>query len=433
MAQFRTDKNILRPQDTTNYEVQMLSERLTPSGTLTDAFGRLRISEPFTLFDSVHRYSENDKWSSSTTGTASSTHLPNESCIRMDVGDQANDEVVRETKRVFTYQPGKSLLIMNTFAFATPVAGLRQRIGYFGAQNGIFLEQDGTTLYLVERSYVSGSVVDTRVAQANWNFDKFDGTGYAHSVDGPEHVAGLDITKSNIFWIDVEWLGVGDVRCGFVVDGKMFIAHTFHHDNINTGPYMTTATLPIRAELKVTSSINDSTTHSMKQICSTVISEGGYSQVQKELFARRTSALGSIGTTFLPLVSMRLKSSRLDAVVIPSKVNALGIAATGTSNYEFALIKNGTLGGSPSFASNSDSVEIDTAASSITGGTIINSFFSVSTNQSGQNISEAQQYNLDLQLGRTLAGVSDIYSLCARTLSGTNSAIGSIGYYEIRG
>jgi hypothetical protein len=29
----------------------MLSDRLTPSGTLTDAFGRLRISSPFTLFE----------------------------------------------------------------------------------------------------------------------------------------------------------------------------------------------------------------------------------------------------------------------------------------------------------------------------------------------------------------------------------------------
>jgi len=431
MAQYRSDQKIFRSQDTTNFEVVMLQDRLTPAGTLTDAFGRLRVSNPYTIFDSKHRYAENDKWSNSITGTASANFLTNESSVRLDVGDQINDEIIRESKRVFTYQPGKSLLIMNTFVMNTLTTGLRQRVGYFGSQNGIYFEADGTTLYLVLRSYVSGSVVNTRVAQSDWNGDKFDGTGYSSTNEENNHGSGIDVTKSNIFWIDIEWLGVGDVRCGFVVDGRMVIAHTFHNDNVNTGAYMTTATLPIRYEIKVTSTINDSSTHSLKQICSTVASEGGYEKITKQFFARRTSALTNIGTTFLPLISMRLKSTRLDSVVIPSVLNALGIAATGTSEFEFALILNGTLGGTPSWSSNSESIEIDTAATSISGGTIINSFFGTSTNQAESAIQQTQAYNLDTQLGRTIAGVSDIYTLCARTLSGTNSAIGNIGYYEL--
>ena len=433
MAQYRTDQKIIRPQDFTNYEVKMLHDRLTPSGTLTDAFGRLRISEPHTLFDSTHRYQENDKWSQSTTGGGSSSYSINESTINITVNDQLNDEVIRETKRVFTYQPGKSLLIMNTFVMAPLKTGLRQRVGYFGAQNGIYLEADNTTIYIVKRSYVTGQVVETRVAQADWNNDKFDGTGYSKDIGGAEHDSGLDVTKSQIFWIDIEWLGVGDVRCGFVVDGRMIIAHTFHHDNTFSNAYITTAVLPIRYEIKNTANFGDSTTSTLKQICSTVISEGGYEQVSKELFARRTSALTGVSTTLLPLISMRLKSTRLDSVVIPSKVNGLGIAASGASEFEFALIKNGTLGGTPSWNSNSNNVEVDTSATSISGGTIIDAFFSVSSNQGSSTVNEPQAYNLELQLGRTLAGVSDIYTLCARTISGTNSAIGSIGYYELIG
>jgi hypothetical protein len=125
-------------------------------------------------------------------------------------------------------------LILNTFVFNEAKTGLRQRVGYFGANNGIFLEQDGTTVNLVKRSYISGSVVDTKVAQASWNGDKLNGTGDSGLT--------LDLTKSQIFWIDVEWLGVGSVRCGFIINGEYYVAHTFHHANVLDSVYMTTAT-----------------------------------------------------------------------------------------------------------------------------------------------------------------------------------------------
>ena len=136
----------------------------------------------------------------------------------------------------------------------------------------------------------------------------------------------------------------------------------------------------------------------------------------------------------MPLVSIRLKSTRLDAVVIPSTVNFMGIAATGTSDYEVVMVKNGTLGGSPNWnTSTFDNVEFDLAASSITipAGGIVKAYYAASTNQAQSTIADTGAYNLDLQIGRTLAGVSDIYTLCCRTLSGTNSAIGGISFYDL--
>ena len=450
MANFRKDTQVFGPlgHDRTVFEVPMIANKngevvttenpfpvtITQSigysarSTTNDAFGRLRVSNAFTLFDSNHRYSENSKWSSSTTGSSvvSVSHNSNESTIDMQVGTQSGDKIVRETKRVFTYQPGKSLLVLNTFCLSEPKTYLRQRVGYYGENDGIYLEQENNSIYIVKRSSITGSPVNTRVLQQNWNIDALDGDGVSGYT--------LDLTKSQILWSDFEWLGVGTVRVGFVINGQFIPIHAFHHANQPgvTTTYMRTASLPIRYEIENTDATASSST--MKQICSSIISEGGFDKVAQEKFARRTAVKGSIGTTFLPLVSFRLKSARLDSVVIPSTVNFMGIAATGTSDYEVVLVRNGTLGGSPSWnTSDFENVEYDVAATSITipAGSIVKQFFATSTNQAQTQVSDTGEYNKDLQLGRTLAGVSDVYTLCCRTLSGTNSAIGGLGFYDL--
>ena len=110
------------------------------TNTGIDAFGRQRVSEPQTIFDNSFRYGDDTRnWDIATSGSGTSTPLENESSIQMSVSNASGDYVYRETKRCFQYQPGKSLLIMNTFVMATPRANLRQRIGYFGNENGIFV------------------------------------------------------------------------------------------------------------------------------------------------------------------------------------------------------------------------------------------------------------------------------------------------------
>ncbi len=131
MAQFRTDTNKLDGANLiTRFEVNMLSNRLTPSGTATDAFGRIRTSNPLTLFDSQHRYVDNNLWATSNTAGTTYAFANNQSLINMNVGTGSGQQVIRETKKVFAYQPGKSLLLMNTFVFNEAKPNLRQRIGY---------------------------------------------------------------------------------------------------------------------------------------------------------------------------------------------------------------------------------------------------------------------------------------------------------------
>ena len=392
-------------------------------GTNVDAFGRLRVSQPYTIFDSQNRYAIDNQFDTSTATGGSTTYLPNESSVRMDVTTSSGSAVVRQSYRCMPYQPGKGLLLLATFVMNTAKTGLRQRVGYFGTQNGVFLQQNDSTVSFVLRSYISGSVSDARiVTQDNWNGDKLDGTGDSGLT--------LNLTKAQILWMDFEWLGVGSVRCGFIIDGQYIVCHTFENANDITSVYMTTAILPIRYE--ITNTAATASASSLKQICSSVVSEGGYEQTSIEHVARRTTTKTSIGTTFLPLVSIRLASTALNAVVLPVKFNVMP-TSTG-DDFEVILAKNSTGLTSASWAavSSDANVEQDTSATAMTVGTIVDIQYVKSTNQSSGTINQPAAYNWDLQLGSSLTGTSDIYTLGIRVLSGSSgAAIGSLTFYDL--
>jgi hypothetical protein len=391
------------------------------SGAQLDAFGRLRVSDPVTLFDSQNRYGSDPQFDTQTATSGSATHLPNESSVALEVTASSGSSVVRQTYRVFPYQPGKSLLVFATFVMdATVVTNLTQRVGYYSTENGVFLQQVDGVLSFVLRSFVTGSVSDARtVPQSAWNGDKLDGTG-------PSGIT-LDASKAQILFMDFEWLGVGSVRCGFVIDGKFIIAHTFQNANQITGVYMTTAILPIRYEIFTTGVTSGAAV--MKQICSSVISEGGYQQVVAESIASRPTVRTSIGAAFLPLVSIRLASDRLGAIVIPSRVIGLGVS---NDFFTLALIKNSTLTGASYDTTTFPSVDFDVAATSMLGGTIVSEEYMVGSPNRATAVDAQPGYNFDLQLGVSLAGASDVYTVAVKLVTGTNGqAIASLGFWDL--
>lgn len=394
-------------------------QEVSLGGMNLDAFGRLRTSNSFTLFDSQNRYAKDPQFDESLTGSATSTFLSNESSVQLAVTTASGDKVIRQTKRVFPYQPGKSLLFLATFTMAASQTNLRQRVGYFNANNGVFLQKNGSTVSFVIRTYTSGSASDARyVDQVDWNGDKLDGTGSSGIT--------LDTTKTQILFLDFEWLGVGSVRCGFIINGQFIVAHTFNNANSLSLVYMQTAILPVRYEIEATGTL--STSASMKQICSSVVSEGGYEQKSILTFARQTSVTTGIGTSFVPLTSIRLKSTNLGAVVIP---DGFSFMPTSASDYfEVALLKNATLTGA-SYSSLSTNVEYDISATALTGGTIVKSDFTSSGVLSSTPINDESAYNFDLQMGVTISGTSDIYTLAVRTISGTGEGIGMLSYWDL--
>ena len=392
-------------------------------GTNTDAFGRLRVSQPYTLFDSQNRYAADNQFDVSTTGTGTTTFLPNEAAVKMEVTGAGVGSVLRQSYRSFPYQPGKGLLVLATFVMDSSMSlNLTQRVGYYNDQNGVFFQRVDGVYSFVLRSYVTGSVSNVRtVNQEDWNGDKLDGTGDSGYT--------LDPSKAQILWMDFEWLGVGSVRCGFIINGQYIVCHTFNNANEITNVYMTTAILPVRYEIVTTTA---AVAASMKAICCSVISEGGFEQTSIDHVARRTTVLGTIGTTFLPVVSIRLASGRTGAVVLPNRVQVL---PTTSQNYEVALIKNPTLTGASWTAVPSDSnVEYDVSATATTGGTIVQTDYVTSSGSGGtQGLSAATGYNFDLQLGATISGTSDIYTVAVRTVSGatTGDVVGSLSFYDL--
>jgi len=360
------------------------------SATSLDAFGRLRVAQPYTLFDSQNRYQKDPQFDETLTTGGTSTYVGNESSVDLAVTTSSGSKVVRQSLRVFPYQPGKSLQVLASFVMNAAKDNLRQRVGYFNDDNGVFFQVSGTTKSFVLRSNTSGSPSDVRtVNQNNWNGDKLDGTG--------ESGITLDVAKAQILYMDFEWLGVGSVRCGFVIDGKFYVCHTFNNANDIDKVYMRTAILPVRYEIENTAAT--ATASTLTQICCSVISEGGYDQKSAPLWARRTSTLTGVTTSFVPIVSIRLKSTALGAVVLPSSYSAIPIGST--LDYEIALIKNPTLTGA-SFSSNSQNVEADTTATALTGGTIVDVQYVSGSNQGSGTVSAGGDYNFDLQLGSPL-------------------------------
>ena len=385
----------------------------TIGGTNLDAFGRLRVSNPFTLFDSQNRYIDGDQFSNITATGGNVVYVANESSFNLNVSAANGSSVIRQSKTVQAYQPGKSLLIMNTFAMATLKANLTQRVGYFTVDNGIYFEAVGTTLNLVIRSSVTGSIVEERIAQASWN--------------GNTLLSGtvLDPTLTQIFWCDVEWLGVGNVRAGFVINGEFIVCHTFQHANQpgNTTVYMTTATLNPRYEITNTGATSGVST--MKQICSTVISEGGFSPSTKIAYVTNNTTVTRVASanTVTALCSIRLNPAYPDAVVVPAQLDLLLIDV----RYgQFQLIENATF--TASFSNVAGSV-VQTAIHSnvITDGTVV--YAGLSSSRDEVEISE--DIKRRLQLWRTAAGTPSTLTLAVAYTANNADLLWKLGWEEL--
>ena len=390
----------------------------------TDAFGRIRTSSPLTLFDSSHRYKDNGLWATATATGGTSTFDANAGLVDLSVTTSSGSAVIRETTKCFSYQPGKSLLVMSTFVLSPAKTNLRQRIGYYGAANGMYLELDNTTLSFVERSSSTGTLAETRVPQSTWNIDPLNGTG-------PSNLT-LDPTKAQILWMDIEWLGLGTVRMGFVINGKFIHCHSFHHANIITSTYITTASLPLRYEITNTAATASAST--LKQVCSTILSEGGYELrgLQQAIGTTITSphVLTTAGT-YYPVISLRLKSAALDAIVILTALSIL--AATANANYNWRVVASATTtGGTWTSAGTDSSVEYNLTGTATTGGRILAQGYFSSTNQSRSPVDILKEALFKFQLERNgLTTTPYELSLVVAASSSTSNVHASMDWEEI--
>ena len=391
-----------------------------PNGYL-DAFGRQRTSDPVTLFDSQQQYDANPLlWEDDLTANGTATHNAEYASVDLAVTTASGDKVIRQTRQYLRYQPGKSQLVLTTFVMSAAQTNLRQRVGYFDGENGIFLELNNSALRIVRRTNVSGTPVDNVIEQAAWNINTL-----------PE----LDITKSAIFVIDLQWLGVGEVRCGFEIDGNLYYVHHIHNANNLASVYMTTANLPVRYEIEATGTLSGAAT--MQAICCSVISEGGFESNRGVPFSVGNGITGIAVTTRRAILSIRPKAT-FNSIVNRGEIllNLASVyAVTDTAYVE--LVYGATLGGTPSWSSvgASSIVEYDIAGTTVTGGITVDSFY-VPASGTGVNArpSAADRGVLSrLPLTLDIAGANPInLSIVCTAFTGTSTCSGSLTWGELR-
>jgi hypothetical protein len=338
MAQFNKNEQDFLNQERTLFEVMMIANKngevvtldnpfpvtgtvgissetvvtINPDTNAVDAFGRARVSELFTLGDYKHVYAIDPNFLDSVSGAGSTvTFFQNQAAARLQTGIGSTASCIHQTKFYHHYQPGKGQLIFSSFNFYAPQQNATKRTGYFDDRDGIYLEQVGVntsnginpdigTLNWVIRSFTSGIATETRIPQSQWNRDKCDGTG----TSGFD----LDVTKTQLAFIDFQWLGVGRVRCGFAHNGQLITAHEFYHSNNLATVYIANPNLPVRCEIRNT---GVGIGASFDQICSSVMSEGGYVESGIDFAVTMTTSrtTPTPAGTELPLIAIRLKNT----------------------------------------------------------------------------------------------------------------------------
>lgn len=338
------------------------SVEINPDGKQVDAFGRIRVTEPTSIFNSQSRYdTDRERFYEKVSSDGTILHLPNESAQQMIVSTTSGSEVIRQSREYLHYQPGKSQLALITYSFGTSLQFSQKRVGYFDNDNGVFLLNKNGSLFIVLRSKVSGSVVDNEVARANWNIDKFDGLG--------ESGIEINAEKMNILQIELSWLGTGQVAVGFILDKIPYTAHVFRNSNINDSTYMTSATLPVRWQIN--SAGTNTQSDSMRAICSTVISEGGLTLPFGVEFSTYQDTELNIGTSYVPVLSIRPKST-FRGLVNRMFFEEIAYRLNSRSNdaYFKVTINSQLTGANWQSVDESSGIEFDSTSTGISGGIV---------------------------------------------------------------
>ena len=383
---------------------------------------RLKVAPFQTVFFNTFQYGkESDVWDEQVVGVgATATYNANSSNVVMEVGSASGSKVIRQTKNVMRYIPGRSATLAFAIRLDTPQVGIRRRFGLFDENNGAYFEDDGGTYSYVLRSNTTGIVTETRVTRDNWNGEKFDGNGYTGVT--------ADATKQQMISINYEWYGAGIVEFAWLMKNETIPSHTFDNSNTNEFVWCSTPFLPIRVEIENVTGVAG--THYMYQGSNSLIQEGEPEKlgILESVANPITGTTLALANTFYPVVSLRLKEDQLGAVAL---LRSLQTATNDNTNVYWRLIENPTLTGA-SWTDHPDPnsfVQYDTSATATTDGNIVLSGFTISGGSSLVEIDDKAA----LQIGRSGIGtVSDIYTLACASPNTNKKALAVLNWIEQR-
>jgi hypothetical protein len=403
-----------------------------------DAFSRLRVSAPFTLFDSKTLHNKGSLfWSQTTSGAGASVNFTGENDASVTLSANGIGEyAIRQTTQRFNYQPGKSQLAIFT-GVLTPVFNAIKRLGLFTSLTaapytpsvGLYFETQTTDTIAVVQQNSTNLVPSVSALREDWNIDKLDGSGPSGKT--------LHLSAANIFLIDYEWLGVGRVRFGTVIDGQICYCHEINNAGNVQGAYIKSPNLPVRAELRQTGAGSAT----MKFICCTVMSEGGADFTGVTKAVDTGSAANGVTITTQgarrALLGLRLQAAKLDSVneIMNASVLPIPQSSSTAAGYRFELVMNPTLGGTAVTWTDVDvnsnfqkSIAPDNTVT-VSGGTVITSGYSTL----GQTIDlSGFRFEKFLRLGCTIDGIRDQIWLVVTPIvtNGVNGFHGALTFIE---
>jgi len=326
-------------------------------GANLDAFSRLRVSDPVTIFDSNFQYNLAPLiYQQVVAGAGTVAHSPNNSSAVLSVTGTGGDSAILQSKAYHRYIPGKSQLVILTTVLGAAAANVRKRVGYFDNNDGIFLEQNGTTdVAFTLRTSTSGAPSDAnRVTQTNWNIDPLNGTGRSGLI--------LDLSKAQIVVFEFQWLGMGRARVGFDINGRIYMVHQFLNANNLSTVYMRTANLPTRWSISESGGVGVGT---MLATCASVQSEGGAGYHTGYQFAYDRASVTAASGVQTYAFSIRAKSTfNSIANRMFLKILKMHCLVTGADPVIMEAYYNTTVGGAPSWTdleATYSGLQVDTA------------------------------------------------------------------------
>jgi len=437
VAQYKVETAALDPKISSHFEVMMLADETGelnrpyhPIYTVDDRGGytsknRLKVSSYQTVFFNTFQYGkETDIWDEATANGGSSVHNTNTNNVDMSVTTAIGSQVIRQTRNTMRYIPGRTSTLTYAIRLGVPTLGIRKRIGLFDEGNGFYFEvgADGD-YYCVVRSSTSGSMIEQRIARADWNGDKLDGTGPSGITASPE--------AQHMVNFEYEWYGAGQVIVGWSINGRTHIIHTFNHANIQSLPWCSTPFLPIRLELTNTTGGQTGGPFYLYQGSNSLISEGDPDKLglAENISTPITGRTMTNANTYYPILSIRLKSAALKGIVLPAFFQA---ATVDNTSVFYKIVKNATLTGD-NFVDMPDTnafTQYDVSATSFTGGKDLDSGFVIS---GGGGTGIRLDENTVYQIGRGSMGtVSDTLTLCIACPNANKSALAAMTWIEQR-
>jgi hypothetical protein len=433
MAQFNKNEQDFLNQERTLFEVNMIANKNGEVVTVTNPFpvtatfgnetdsNRLKVSPYQTVFFNTFQYGkETDVWDERIVGVGTATWNQYSSNVIMQVGSTGGSKVIRQTKNVMRYIPGRSTTLAFAIRLDNPQVGIRRRFGLFDEYNGAYFEDNGGTYSYVIRTTTSGITTEIAISRDNWNGDKFDG-------NGPSGVTA-DPTKQQMISINYEWYGAGTVDFAWLMNGGTYKSHSFYNSNTNNYVWCSTPFLPIRLEIE--NIVGVAGTHYLYQGSNSLIQEGepeklGALVSQSNTIAGTTMTLAN---TFYPVVSIRLKPTALQAVLL---LRSLQAVTNDNTNVYWKLLENATLTGAnwTNHANLDSFAQYDISATSFSNGRDLLSGF---TMEGSSSLTEIDRL-ADLQLGRSGIGtISDTYTLVCASPNTNKKALAVLNWIEQR-